>query len=147
MSGRSALPFLTVLALVLPGCAGKATYNPWLVPRESFLAGTRIIALSPIRVPDDLEQPGPVEAMFDSLIADAVLFPEIAVVDAPYADGTATWDGTSQAVAGFFTVLIAAIANSDLPAGTAEGLSLDVQIERRRLTPSSSGPAPSGAGS
>lgn len=61
--------------------------------------------------------------------ADAILFPEITVVDAPYADGTATWDGTSQAVARFLTVLLRAIANSDLPAGTAQALSLYVQLE------------------
>ncbi len=189
MEGRPSLPVLTLLAFVLLGCAGKPSYDPWLAPRDSFLTSTRTIALSPIRVPDDLEQPAPVEATFDSLItealraagfavvspdivsdiwghgadsvggyydpmtgrqdtsklnplrrylkqrlreehgAEAVLFPEINVVDAPYSDGTATWDGTSQAVAGFFKVLLAAIANTDLPAGTAQGLSLYVQIE------------------
>ncbi len=183
------LSVLTLLALAPLGCAGKASYDPWLVPRERFLASTRTIALSPIDVPDELEQPEPVLAIFDSLItealcaagfavvpagvvsdiwghgtdsvggyydpktgrqdttklnplrrylkqrlraehgADAILFPEIIVVDAPYADGTATWDGTSQAVAGFLRVLLSAITSNTLPAGTAQGLSLDVQVE------------------
>ncbi len=189
MRSRRALPSFTLLALVLPGCAGKASYDPWLVPRDSFLAGTRVIALSPLKVPEELDEPAPVEALFDSLITDglraagfsvvpsdvvseiwnhgadsvggyydpmtgrpdtsrlnplrrdfkrrlrdehgaqAVLFPEVLVVEAPYADGQASWDGTSQAVTGLFKVLVSAIANTELPAGTAEGLSLDVQIE------------------
>jgi hypothetical protein len=189
MRRRSILPVFVFLALLLSGCAGNPSYDPWLVPRDSFLARTRAIALSPIQVPEDLEEPEPVEAMFDSLIANAlraagfsvvasdivleiwnhgadsiggyydpmtgrpdtsklnplrryfrqrlrdehgaqaVLLPEIVVVDASYADGEASWDGTSQAVAGFFAILLSAIANSQMPAGAAEGFSLDVQIE------------------
>jgi len=178
-----------LVALLLAGCAGNPSYDPWLIPRDTFLARTRTIALSPIRLPEDLEQPGPVEVMFDSLITDAlktagfsvvpsqvvsdiwnhdadsiggyydpvtgepdtsklnplrrhfrqrlrdehgaqaVLLPEILVVEASYADGKASWDGTSQSVAGFFEVLWSVISKSQMPAGTAEGLSLDVQIE------------------
>lgn len=178
-----------LLAWVLGGCAGKPAYDPWLVPRDSVLTASHTIALSPLRVPDDLEEPEPVEALFDSLITDAlriagfavvpseivseiwdhgadsiggyfdpmtgqadtsklnplrryfkqrlrseqaadlVLFPEVVVVDAPYADGQASWDGTSQAVAGWFRILASAITNTELPAGTAQALSLDVQIE------------------
>lgn len=189
MNRRTVLRWVTLLAWVPGGCAGKPAYDPWLVPRDSALAGADTIALSPLSLPDDLEEPEPVEALFDSLItealrtagfavvpselvseiwnhgadsiggyfdpltgradssklnplrryfkqrlrsehaADLVLFPEIVVVDAPYADGQASWDGASQAVAGWLKVLASAIANIDLPAGTAEGLSLDVQIE------------------
>ncbi len=189
MGCRAELPVFTVLAFFLLGCGGKPAYDPWLVPRENFLARTRMIALSPLDVPDDLEQPEPVATLFDSLLtealqeagfgivpadvvsdiwghgtdsvggyydpmtgrpdtsklnplrrylkrrlreehgADAILFPEISVVDAPYADGTAKWDGTSQAVTGFLAALLSAIANTQLPAGTAQGLSLDVQLE------------------
>lgn len=189
MGGRTKLPWVTLLAWVLGGCGGKPRYSPWLAPRDSVLATAHTIALSPIRVPDDLDEPEPVEALFDSLITDAlrtagftvvpsdivseiwnrgadsiggyfdpvtgradtsklnplrrhfkqrlrsehaadlVLFPEIVVVDAPYADGQASWDGTSQAVAGWLTIVASAIANTSLPAGTAEGLSLDVQME------------------
>jgi hypothetical protein len=176
-------------ALLLWGCAGNPSYDPWLVPRDTFLARTRTIALSPIRLPEDLEDPEPVESLFDSLIgnalrgagysvvssdivaeiwnygadsiggyydemtgepdtsrlnplrryfrqrlrdehgAQAVLLPEVVVVDAPYSDGQARWDGTSQSVAGFLAVVLSAITNHEMPAGTAEGLSLDIQIE------------------
>ena len=189
MKGGTELPWVVLLAWVLAACAGKARYDPWLVPRDSVLAATHTVALSTVRVPDDLEDPDPVAALFDSLLTDAlrtggfavvpsdivseiwnqgadsiggyfdpmtgqpdtsklnplrryfkqrlrseqaadlVLFPEIVLVDAPYADGQASWDGTSQAVAGWFKILISAIANSRLPAGTAEALSLDVQVE------------------
>ena len=105
MRRRSILPVFVFLALLLSGCAGNPSYDPWLVPRDSFLARTRAIALSPIQVPEDLEEPGPVEAMFDSLIANALR------------------------AAGFSAILLSAIANSQMPAGAAEGFSLDVQIE------------------
>ena len=187
--GRRRVRVLAVLAFALLGCAGHQAFDPWLVPRDSFLAGTDTIALSPLGLPDALEQPDPVQATFDSLItdalraagfvvvpsdiasdiwnhgadsiggyydpmtgdpdtsklnplrryfkrrlrqehgADAVLFPEVVVVDAPYSGGSAAWDGASQSVAGFFRVLLSAIDGTDLPAGTADGLSLDVQIE------------------
>ncbi len=189
MNGVTKLPRVVLLAWVLGACAGKAHYDSWLVPRDSVLAATHTIALSPVRLPDDLEDPDPVAALFDSLLTDAlraggftvvpsdivseiwnhgadsiggyfdpmtgradssklnplrryfkqrlraeqgadlVLFPEIVAVDAPYADGQASWDGTSQAVAGWFKILVSAIANEELPAGTAAALSLDVQIE------------------
>ena len=187
--GRRRVRVMAVLAFALLGCAGHQAFDPWLVPRDSFLAGTDTIALSPLGFPDALEQPEPVRATFDSLLpealraagfavvpsdiasdiwnhgadsiggyydpmtgepdtsklnplrryfkrrlrqehgADAVLFPEIVVVDAPYSGGSAAWDGASQSVAGFFRQLLSLIDGTDLPAGTADGLSLDVQIE------------------
>lgn len=66
---------------------------------------------------------------------DAILYPEIWVVSAPFADGVARWDGASQALVGLGTRLAhalgAALSGSDrnLPSGTVDALSLVVFVE------------------
>lgn len=66
---------------------------------------------------------------------DALLYPEIWIVDAPFAEGTAQWDGTSQALIGLGTRLIHALgasfsgSESNLPTGAVEALSLVVFVE------------------
>lgn len=66
---------------------------------------------------------------------DALLYPEIWIVGAPFSDGTARWDGTSEGLIGFGTRLIDALgaalsgSGSNLPEGTVDALSLAVFIE------------------
>jgi hypothetical protein len=66
---------------------------------------------------------------------DALLYPEIWIVGAPFSEGTARWDGTSQGLIGFGTRLIDALgaalsgSDSNLPEGTVDALSLVVFIE------------------
>lgn len=67
----------------------------------------------------------------DFFDADAVLYPEIWVVEAPYSDGVACWDGTSENMVGFglrFLDALSAILSNDqsggLPQGTVGALSL-----------------------
>ncbi|UCG85467.1 MAG: hypothetical protein JSW71_16250 [Gemmatimonadota bacterium] len=66
---------------------------------------------------------------------DAILYPEIWVVGAPFSNGVARWDGTSQALVGLGTRLIHAFgawfsgSESHLPAGTVDALSLVVFVE------------------
>jgi hypothetical protein len=66
---------------------------------------------------------------------DALLYPEIWIVGAPYSEGTARWDGTSQGLIGFGTRLIDALgavfsgSESNLPEGTVDALSLVIFIE------------------
>lgn len=66
---------------------------------------------------------------------DAVLYPEIWTVDAPFSEGVATWDGTSQAMVEFgvrvldFIGAILSASESQLPRGTVRALSLMVFIE------------------
>jgi hypothetical protein len=58
MGDHRLLPFLSLLAVVLPGCAGKPASDPWLVPREKFLADTRTIASGrEARPPEMVAQP------------------------------------------------------------------------------------------
>ena len=67
--------------------------------------------------------------------ADAVLYPEIWTVDAPFAEGVASWDGTSQAMVEFgirvldFIGAILTRSESQLPRGTVRALSLMVFME------------------
>lgn len=50
------------------GCGSKR-YDPWLVPQERFSATVRTIALVSTDLPEDLEDPDPAQATFDSLLA------------------------------------------------------------------------------
>jgi hypothetical protein len=67
--------------------------------------------------------------------AYAVLYPEIWIVDAPFSDGVAQWDGTSEALVSFGTRVLdflGAIFNSgdsQLPYGTVPALSLMIFVE------------------
>ena len=57
-----------VAALMAAGC-GRNRYDPWLVPEEQFAATVRTIALVSTEMPEDLEDPDPAQATFDSLLA------------------------------------------------------------------------------
>ena len=57
-----------VAALMAAGC-GRNRYDPWLVPEEQFAATVRTIALVSTEMPQDLEDPDPAQATFDSLLA------------------------------------------------------------------------------
>jgi hypothetical protein len=67
--------------------------------------------------------------------ADAVLYPEIWTIDAPFGEGVATWDGTSQSMVDFgvrvldFIGAILSSSESKLPRGTVRALSLVVFLE------------------
>ena len=66
---------------------------------------------------------------------DALLYPEIWIVDAPFAGGTAQWDGVSQELVGVGTRIVDALGalfsatESNLPTGDVEAVSLVVFIE------------------
>lgn len=66
---------------------------------------------------------------------DALLYPEIWIVDAPFAGGTAQWDGVSQELVGVGTRIVDALGalfsatESNLPTGDVEAMSLVVFIE------------------
>ncbi len=66
---------------------------------------------------------------------DALLYPEIWIVDAPFSGGTAQWDGVSQELVGVGTRIVDALGalfsatESNLPTGDVEAVSLVVFIE------------------
>jgi len=55
----------TMLALALPACVPPAAkYDPFRVPRETFRDSLKVVALAPLRTPDDLEDAENVKARF-----------------------------------------------------------------------------------
>ncbi len=66
---------------------------------------------------------------------DALLYPEVWIVGAPFAGGVAQWDGTSQALIGLGSRILDALgavlgqSESNLPEGTVDALSLVVFVE------------------
>src|SRR5438552_8666108 len=56
---------LQVSAIVACACGStQKPYNPFKVPRESFYPALKTVALVPVRLPSDLEDPEPVRALF-----------------------------------------------------------------------------------
>lgn len=66
MARRSplALPLLALLA----GCATSTPYNPFKVPRDQFYGSLKVVALAPVKLPSDLENPEPVRARYQQLV-------------------------------------------------------------------------------
>src|SRR2546425_3341536 len=61
---------LQVSAIVACACGStQKPYNPYKVPRESFYPALKTVAVAPVRLPSDLEDPEPVRALFTSAIA------------------------------------------------------------------------------
>ena len=50
------LPIL-IVGLIQLGCATTAPYNPFKIAQDEFYAKTKTIALAPIAIPGDLENP------------------------------------------------------------------------------------------
>src|SRR5207247_9880796 len=88
-----------VAALMAAGCAGKR-YDPWLVPEEQFAASVRTIALVSTEVPEDLEDPDPAQATFDSLLAAELRAAGFTVVRA--AVTAAVWRRLVDSVGGYY---------------------------------------------
>src|SRR6185437_12214213 len=76
---------LVLAALAVLACACASTqkpYNPFLVPRESFYPGLKTIAIGPVVLPSDVEDPEPVRAWFSNSIAAKLKDAGFAVVPA-----------------------------------------------------------------
>jgi hypothetical protein len=74
---------LQVIAIVACACGStQKPYNPFKVPRESFYPALKTVAVAPVRLPSDLEDPEPVRALFASAITAKLKNAGIAVVPA-----------------------------------------------------------------
>jgi len=65
MLRRSLLAGSLILTIIITGCA---THSPFKVSQEQFFAKTKVIALVPIWVPYELQDPEPVKVKFESMI-------------------------------------------------------------------------------
>ena len=53
---------------LLVACIPVVAHAQYTVPRDSFYSGLHVIALAPVAVPNDLENPEPVRALFAGLV-------------------------------------------------------------------------------
>jgi hypothetical protein len=89
------------LATVLAGCAAKAPpYNPYTVPREQFYGRLKTVALSPITLPRELENPEPVREKFLSLLDAQLRNAGFTVVGSDRA--RVIWDSMATEMHGFY---------------------------------------------
>lgn len=74
---------LQAIAIVACACGStQKPYNPFKVPRDSFYPALKTIAVAPVALPGDLEDPEPVRALFSSAIAAKLKNAGFAVVPA-----------------------------------------------------------------
>jgi len=80
---RSPIVRLALAGMLAAACGGRSEQQAadlWLVPEEQFFGTVNTIGVVPLAVPDYLENPAPVQAMFDSLIAQQLRQAGYAVV-------------------------------------------------------------------
>ena len=87
-------------ALVLAACAAKVPYNPYQVPREQFYGQMRTVAVGPVFVPRDLDNPDPVRQKFQTLIYQQLR--DVGVTVVPSEDVQAIWDSVAGQMNGFY---------------------------------------------
>jgi hypothetical protein len=70
MSKLERLGLAVATSVALAGCAGArpAPFEPFKVARDAFYPSLKVIALAPLRVPSDLENPDPVRRKFAEMI-------------------------------------------------------------------------------
>lgn len=102
MRPRASLLWPSLLAaLIAAGCGAKrAPYNPFQVSRDQFYGNLKTIALAPVRVPGDLEDPEPVRAKFESLLEAE--FREAGFTVVPPKEAEAIWSDMAEQVGGFY---------------------------------------------
>lgn len=99
---RRQLIMIGMLALLMGG--GCATpYNPFKISQDQFYSKTKTIAIVPIIVPEDLEDPEPVKTTFESLIEAKLREAGFLVV--PTGEYAAIWKQKAEQVGGYFDPL------------------------------------------
>lgn len=95
--------FLTTLAVAVvgAGCATTAPpYNPFKISRDDLYGKVKTIALAPVSIPGDLDDPDPVKAKFESLIEGKLREAGLSVI--PSKEGEEIWKQMKEHLGGFF---------------------------------------------
>lgn len=82
------------------GCATTPPYNPFKIPQDELYGKIKTIALAPVAVPEGLEDPQPVKAMFASLIEAKLR--EAGFSTVPSAEYAEIWKRMTEKVGGYF---------------------------------------------
>jgi len=102
MSGLGRLALVgSVLGIVVAsmGCAGKK-YDPWRIAPERFRADFHVLAMFPVGVPSDLENPRPIQILFDSLVTESLRSGGFTVIPSDSAGGV--WQHLVDSAGGLF---------------------------------------------
>jgi hypothetical protein len=92
------LAVLTVVGLAA-GCGGKP-HDPWLAPESEFRSTVSRIALITVQTPEELEDPDPVRALFDSLLTSTLGAAGCGVI--PSSRASALWSHAIDSAGGVF---------------------------------------------
>lgn len=71
MRSQGHITALLAVVGLAAGCGGKP-YDPWLAPESEFRSTVSRIALVTLQTPEELADPSPVRALFDSLLASTL---------------------------------------------------------------------------
>ena len=94
------VPLLALVAFFFVSCATTAPYNPFKIAKEEIYGKVERVALVPVVVPEDLEDPGSVKAEFDSLIEAKLREAGFSVV--PSEAYSKIWEQAIEKVGGCF---------------------------------------------
>lgn len=100
MLRQSLLTAALAITLIGGGCATTAPHNPFLITQEEFYSKIKTIALAPVGVPRDLEDPDPVRAKFESLIEAKLREAGFSVV--PSRDSAGLFETMNKQLGGMF---------------------------------------------
>lgn len=101
MKRQAVLLVTLVVALIGGGCATTPPpYNPFRISQEEFQAKIKMIALAPVAIYGDLDDPEPVKAKFESLIEAKLRDGGLSVV--PSREVAPIWKRMSEQVGGYF---------------------------------------------
>jgi len=91
------------LALTASSCAVTTPYNPFKIPEDQLRAKVKVIALAPLNLPTNLEDPAPVQSKYESLIEAKLREAGFTVV--PSREYAAIWKQMIEQLGGFFDPL------------------------------------------
>jgi hypothetical protein len=95
------LRYLTLLVVLeISACTSRVPYDPFKVPRDEIESRIKTVALTPLQLPRDIEDPESVRATFRQLIESRMRAGGFTII--PDADFEARWDQASQEVGGLY---------------------------------------------
>lgn len=97
---RELLTMTLAVGLLGAGCAAHPPRDPFMISRDTFFKNTKTIALLPLGVPDDRDDPDPVRATFENLLQAKLWTAGFTVV--PPLEYEQIWKGITQQMGGYF---------------------------------------------
>jgi hypothetical protein len=96
----SLLAVTLAFALVSGGCVTTPPYDPFKVPREEIYSKIKTIALAPVGIPGNIQDPDAVKAKFEALIEAKLREAGFTIV--PSRETAGIWDRMNKQLGGMF---------------------------------------------